>query len=93
MLLHELLIDIEVTEAPESINWNTEVKECCARLKELLGENEIVEVFTGFLHLPLNDSVDDADAMAPSEHVDEKHEVLVIVVNFWELNNNQTCCK
>jgi len=47
-----------------------------------------MEVFTGFLESPLNNSVDDADAVAPSEHVDEEHLICVPLFVLRELDDN-----
>ena len=47
-----------------------------------------MEEFLSFLESPLDNSVDDTDTVAKSEQVDEKHEVLVVLVNFWELDDN-----
>ena len=88
MFFHDLFTNVKVTEAPKTINRDPEVEECGNSLSKLLRENEWMEEFLCFLESPLDNSVDDTDTVAKSEQVDEKHEVLVVLVNFWELDDN-----
>ena len=88
MFFHDLFTNVKVTEAPKTINRDPEVEECGNSLSKLLCENEWMEEFLSFLESPLDNSVDDTDTVAKSEQVDEKHEVLVVLVNFWELDDN-----
>ena len=49
-----------------------------------------MEIFTSFLESPLGNSVDNADTMTHSEHVDEEHEVPVVVLILRELDDDNT---
>ena len=90
MCLQLLVTDVVVTEAPESVDRYGEVDECADCLCEFLSENERMEILLCLLESPFSNSVQDTNSVTNSEQVDKVHHILVVVLNFWELNDDHT---